>query len=106
MVEASWGLPKTSNIGPTLKYKTLGAPCKKTSYASDGTKAPKVFYLRVVTLLDVLGSPQEAPNISLVPSEAKEFFAGSPHLFVFESSADIGCFREPPGSPTAISVAP
>ena len=27
---ASWGLPKTSNIGATLKYKILGAPCKKT----------------------------------------------------------------------------
>ena len=30
MAGASWGLPKTSNIGATLKYKTLGAPCNKT----------------------------------------------------------------------------
>ena len=30
MAGASWGLPKTSNIGATLKYKILGAPCKKT----------------------------------------------------------------------------
>jgi hypothetical protein len=56
-------------------------------------------YLRVVSLLDVLGSPQEAPNISLGSLEAKDLISGSPQRFVFESGDIIGCFREPPGSP-------